>query len=299
MKYLHGVTTAMVTPFEKNGILNTQKLAALTNFLIEKGVDCLYPLGTTGEMLKMSEAERMEAAETVVKTAAKRCTVYIHTGASDMGQVLRLSKHAQDIGADGIGVVTPSFFGMNPREMVAFYEAVSKSVSADFPVYLYNIPQCSGNDLTTAVAAEIADRCPNVVGIKYSWADMIRTYEYLSVREGTFEVMQGTDRLFLPVLAAGCKGTVSGISCVYPEPFVEVYRAWKNHDMASAQKWQKKANKIAEILQCGANLAVFKSALEYRGVFEASVRKPQLDLTSQEREVLWEKLAAFDRELCE
>lgn len=287
----------MITPFDVNGRLNTEKLSVLTNFLIEKGSNCLYPLGTTGEMLKMSESERMEAAKTVVDTAAKRCTVYIHTGASDMEQVIRLSKHAAEIGADGIGVVTPAFFGMNPREMTAFYEAVSKSVPSDFPVYLYNIPQCSGNDLTAPVAAEIARRCPNIVGIKYSWPDMLRTYEYLSIREDSFQVMQGSDRLFLPVLAAGCAGTVSGISCIYPEPFVEVYRAWQNKDLSAARLWQKKANHIAEILQGGSNLAVFKSALSYRGVFDSSVRGPQLDLSEAEQTSLWEQLASFDKEL--
>ncbi len=296
MKYLHGVTTAMITPFEKSGALNTEKLAQLAEFLIGKGVDCLYPLGTTGEMLKMTEAERKTAAETVIRTAAGRCTVYIHTGAADPAEVLRLSRHAAESGADGIGVVTPAFFGMNSREMTAFYRSVSQSVPADFPAYLYNIPQCAGNDLDAAVAAQIARECPNVVGIKYSWADMIRTYEYLGIRGGSFQVMQGTDRLFLPALAMGCAGTVSGISCSYPEPFVKIYQAFQAGDLDAAREWQKKANRIAEILHCGANLAMFKCALAHRGLFDSSVRGPQLDLTAGERENLEETLCRFEAE---
>ncbi len=296
MKYLHGVTTAMVTPFEKNGNLNTEKLAQLTEFLIDKGVNCLYPLGTTGEMLKMTEQERKTAAETVIRTAAGRCTVYIHTGAANPEEVIRLSRHAAEFGADGIGVVTPAFFGMNPREMVSFYQNVSQNVPADFPVYLYNIPQCAGNDLDAGTVQEIAAKCPNVVGIKYSWADMIRTYEYLGVRNGTFQVMQGTDRLFLPALAMGCAGTVSGISCSYPEPFVKVYEAYCKGNLEEAQNWQKKANRIAEILRCGANLATFKYALSHRGLFTSSVRGPQLDLTLEEQQDLEEKLCQFEKE---
>ena len=296
MKYLHGVTTAMITPFEKNGALNTEKLAQLTEFLIGKGVDCLYPLGTTGEMFKMTESERKTAAETVIRTAAGRCTVYIHTGAADPAEVLRLSRHAADAGADGIGVVTPAFFGMNTREMVSFYRSVAQSVPADFPVYLYNIPQCAGNDLDAETAAQIAAECSNVVGIKYSWADMIRTYEYLGIRDGKFQVMQGTDRLFLPALAMGCAGTVSGISCSYPEPFVKVYEAFQNGDLEAARSWQKKANRIAEILRCGANLALFKTALAHRGLFESSVRGPQLDLTGEESKALEEALCSFEAE---
>ena len=295
MKYLHGVTTAMITPFEADGALNTDKLARLADFLIAGGVDCLYPLGTTGEMLKMKETERMEAARTVVEAAAGRCTVYVHTGAADPQQVVRLSRHAAEIGADGIGVVTPAFFGMNYREMVAFYEMVSKSVPADFPIYLYNIPQCSGNDITVSMAAEIARLCPNVAGIKYSWADMIRTYEYLNIRDGKFQVVQGTDRLFLPALAQGCAGTVSGISCVYPEPFVKVYSCWKKGDVEAARMWQRKANRIAEILKCGSNLALFKAALAYRGLFESSVRGPQLDISGSEYDSLIKDLETFEK----
>lgn len=297
MNNLHGVTTATITPFETNGTLNTEKLQQLTEFLIEKGVNCLYPMGTTGEMLKMSEQERMTAAKTVVDTAKDRCTAYIHTGASDLDQVIRLSRHAYEIGAKGIGVVTPVFFGLTPRETIHYYTAISKSLPADFPIYLYNIPQCAANDLTAQTASEIAEKCPNVVGIKYSWSDMLRTYEYLGIRNNSFSVVQGTDRLFLPALAAGCAGTVSGISSVYPEPFVKVYEAWKNGDIATARLWQNKANKIANILKCGANLAVFKSALEYRGLFASSVRRPQLDLTAPEQDALWKNLADFEKEL--
>ena len=80
MKHLYGVTTAMVTPFTKTGEVDLEKVVSLTEFLISKGVHCLYPLGTTGEMLRLSVKERKQVAETVVKQAANRVTVFIHVG---------------------------------------------------------------------------------------------------------------------------------------------------------------------------------------------------------------------------
>ena len=108
MKKLYGVITAMTTPFDEQGKLDLEALRAQTEFLIEKGVNCLYPCGTTGEMFLCSEEERKTIAETVLKTAAGRVTVFVHVGAMTQEETIRLARHAESIGADGIGVVTPT-----------------------------------------------------------------------------------------------------------------------------------------------------------------------------------------------
>jgi len=294
MKKLFGVTTAMVTPFDAHGLVDQDKLAQLTEFLISKGVHCLYPLGTTGEMLRISTAERKLAAETVVRQAAGRATVYIHAGAMNLEDTVELARHAAEIGADGIGAVTPMFFGANPRELTQYYSAVAAAVPGDFPVYLYNIPQCSANDLTAETAAGIAGRHPNVIGIKYSLPDLLRTGQYLQIGDGSFSVVQGTDRLFLPSLAMGCAGTVSGVSCVYPEPFIAVYDSFRAGDLEAARKWQALAVRYCEALQNGSNMAYFKTGLRHRGIDAGHMKAPQLDLSAQEAEQLVAELRRID-----
>lgn len=296
MKYLHGITTAMVTPFHPDGRVNLEQVAQLTEFLISKGVHCLYPLGTTGEMLKLSVAERKAVAETVVKTAAGRVTVYIHVGALTQEDAIELAQHAHRIGVDGIGAVTPVFFGASDREMEAFYMAVANSVPENFPVYLYNIPQCAANDLKADVAQRIAAACKNVVGIKYSYPDFLRTAEYLNINNGSFKVMFGPDRLFLPAMAMGCDGTVSGVSCVYPEPFVALYHAFQDGDLVKARRIQKLAVKYCEALRNGSNMSYFKEALKLRGIDAGHMKAPQLDLTEEDIRDLRLKLAEIDQE---
>ncbi len=295
MKHLYGVTTAMVTPFDDNGRVDLNRVKNLAEFLISKGVHCLYPLGTTGEMLRLSVDERKAVAETVVKTAANRVTVYIHVGAMRQEDTIELAQHAAKIGADGIGVVTPAFFGANDRELEQYFVTVGSSIPTDFPMYLYNIPQCAANDLKTEVAQRVADRLKNVVGIKYSYPDFLRTNEYLEINDGNFSVMQGSDRLFLPALAMGCDGTISGISCVYPEPFVAVYNAFKENDLEKARKMQKIAIQYCEALRNGSNMAFFKSALKLRGIDVGHMRAPQLDLTAEEAQILQTKLTELNQ----
>ncbi|MBN2979906.1 MULTISPECIES: dihydrodipicolinate synthase family protein [Cohnella] len=296
MKRLYGVTTAMVTPFTKEGEVDLDAVARLTEFLIGKGVHCLYPLGTTGEMIRLSVEERKQVAETVVRTAAGRTTAFIHVGAATQPDAIELARHAHEIGADGIGVVTPIFLGASERELEHYFVTVASSVPADFPVYLYNIPQCAANDLPAGVAQRVADRCPNVVGIKYSYPDFLRTSEYLNVNGGNFSVMQGADRLFLAALALGCDGVVSGVSCVYPEPFVAVYEAYERGDLAEARKWQRIAVRYCEALKSGSNMAYFKEGLRLRGVDAGAMRAPQLDLLPEEAEALGRMLRQLNEE---
>ena len=283
---LYGVTTAMTTPFTHDGEVDLDAIEQQTEFLIGKGVNCLYPCGTTGEMYLLREAERMQIAEAVVAKASGRVTVYIHCGATDEGEVIRLAKHAAQIGADGVGVVTPSYFGVSPRAMVAFYRDVCRALPLTFPAYTYVIPQLSANDIDFDTMQQIADVCPNVIGVKYSFANMRRMVEYLKVRNGRFSVVFGPDDLFLPALSMGCDGTVSGCSSCMPELFVEIYQAFEAGDCAKARELQMRAFDMTRVLRGGADMSVFKHVQTMRGVRGGHMRRPLLDLTAEEAEKL-------------
>ncbi|WP_339180936.1 dihydrodipicolinate synthase family protein [Oceanobacillus sp. FSL W7-1293] len=297
MKKLYGVTTAMVTPFDENGRVNLEKVAQLTEYLIEKGVHCLYPLGTTGEMIKLTVEERKAIAETVVKTANNRVTVYIHVGDVHVENILELAWHAHEIGADGIGVVTPIYFGVNDREMENFYVRIANSLPENFPIYLYSIPQCASNELGIEVTRRIVAQCKNIIGIKFSYPDFTLTSQYLNVNNDNFDVVFGPDHLFLPALALGCTGTVSGVSGVYPEPFVAIYNAYQEGDMEKARKYQKIATKYCNILKNGSNMSYFKEALKIRGLDVGVMKKPHLDIELDEIEKLKAALQDLDKEL--
>lgn len=293
MKKMFGVITAMTTPLTDDDKIDVNAIEQQVEFLIGKGVDCLYPCGTTGEMLNLSLEERELVAETVVRAAQRRAVVFVHAGAQTTEQTIRLARHAEQIGADGIGVVTPPFFGLDERAMIRYYKDVSSAVSPDFPIYIYVIPQCAANDISAPVMEKIAEACPNIIGCKYSWADCIRLKDYLNIRDGGFSVLFGPDRLFLPALAMGCDGTVSGCSGPMPEHFVNIYRAWKKGDIAEARREQRTANEICEIMRSGADMGIFKAILDFRGLNGGHMRKPLLDLDEIQRKELKKKIAPY------
>ena len=290
MKLLKGVITAMTTPFDENDNIDSEAIKEQTEFLISKGVDALYPCGTTGEMLLMSVEERKTVAETVVKQARGRVTVYIHVGAMTQKNTVELAKHAYEIGADGIGVVTPVFFHMTDEELINYYSTIAHSVPETFPIYLYAIPQLAKNDITAELAQKLAAANKNIVGIKYSYPDTERIQDLLRVNEGKFSVVMGPDRLFLPGLLMGCSGTVSGCSGPMPEFFVEIYKAYLAGNMERAAQIQRDAIPAIKALRGGSRLEIFKETLNMRGLKGGHVRAPLLDLSDEERPAIQQEI---------
>ncbi len=293
MKKLYGVVTAMVTPFNEDETVRVEAIKQHVDFLIEKGINCLYPLGTTGEMMLMNNEERKLVAETVVNQCNHRIPVFIHVGAMKTKDACELARHACEIGADGIGAVSPAFYGATDVSIYEYYAAIAKSVPEDFPIYLYNIPQCSSNDLPVAVADKLAREFKNIIGIKYSFADMCRTLEYQKVNDGNFSVLHGCDKLINALMAMGCDGVVSGVSSVYPEIFVATYQACMRGDWDEARKQQRLANEVCDILKGGASMGHFKEAMKLRGIDAGYVRGPLHNLTQEEILEMKKQLAAI------
>ena len=138
----------MITPLTDDDRIDVGSLEALTDHCIESGMTCLYPCGTTGEMMYLTVEERKITAETVVKHAAGRVPVFVHVGAWNQRDTIEFAQHASAVGADGIGVVTPSFYHVSDDGIIDYFRAVADSVPKEFPVYLYGIKQNAVNDLT-------------------------------------------------------------------------------------------------------------------------------------------------------
>lgn len=299
MKKLYGVIPAMVTPFDDQDKFNASAMRKLVDYMVEGGVQCLYPLGTTGEMDLMTTEERKQAAETVIEQSNGRLVTYIHVGAPSLRETVELAQHAKKAGADGVAAVTPIYFKVNDREMEEYYVSLAKSLPEDFPVYAYNIPQLSGNDIKPEVLERIVKRAPNVVGIKYSLPDMVRTAQYVGVNNNTFSVAQGADNLGYPALVLGCDGFVSGCANVFPKVYADVYAAYKADDQAKGMAAQKLAFEAADLLCSGTacGMAYLKEGLRLMGIDVGHVRRPLLDASKEELAIFTQKFNQFIKKI--
>src|SRR5688572_13664282 len=101
-----GVSVAIVTPF-RDGQVDYDTLRRQVEFQIEAGVQCLCPVGTTGESPTLSHDEHERVIASVVEFAAKRVKVMPGTGSNSTSEALRLTRWAEKAGADAALVVAP------------------------------------------------------------------------------------------------------------------------------------------------------------------------------------------------
>ena len=277
---VRGVITALVTPFDAQGKLNESSLERLVEFQIRAGVHGLSPCGTTGETALLTFEERQRIAEIVVRVAKGRIPVLVQTGAASTAATIALTRHAQTIGASAATVVTPWYFRYGDDALIQHYVRVAES-APDFPVYLYNIPQLTGNNLSPTVVHAIADRCPNVVGLKDSSGILAQTIDSAGARGGKFNVAIGSDGLLLSAAVVGIGAGISGNANAVPELFVEFYNAFWRGDLAAARAAQARIQHARRTLKDGNDLSLFKAVLTYRGITAGGVRAPLLNASKE------------------
>lgn len=292
MEKLHGIVTALVTPIDKQGNILSHSVEQLVERLIRAGIHGIYPLGSTGEMLLLSKEQRMRMAECVINCVQGRVPVYVHIAAPTTKETVFFARHAYDAGATGIAAVTPMYYKVSDAEMLTYYGEIARSIPEDFPLYLYNLPQSTGNDLKPRVCAQLAQRYPNIIGIKYSFADMERTREYLQIKNGGFSVLHGSDTLLDAALILGCDGVVSGLSNAFPLSFVKVYEAFARGDSQSVRAGMEDVVKIGHILLNGCGMANIKAAIALQGIDMGGMVPPLMPADEEKAHALKAALQA-------
>jgi len=281
-----GVVSATITPLTQGGTdVDFDALRRYCDFLVSTGVQGIFICGTTGEGPMLSVEERKAIAKTVVQQVGKRIQVIVHTGDITTRRTVDLSRHAQETGADAVGVVLPYFHPLDEEALVEHFTRVAAAVPG-FPVFIYNIPQYTVNNFTPSILAKILERVDNFAGMKTSNPDLFQLQEYVSLLGPGKSLFYGCDRLDLPALAIGASGIISGNASAFPEPFVKLFHAFERGDLKAAREQYAFNCQLAITLKDGRYPAIHKKALEFRGVRGGQVRPPQRELFPEETEEL-------------
>lgn len=296
-KRLTGVVIPMITPMNEDGSIDDASLRSFVNFLADAQINALYPNGTNGESLLMSQPEREHIAEVISETNNHRLPLFIQCGSMTTAETVSHAQHAVKIGADGVGVMSPAFFDMDEESLFQYYAAVIEKLPKDFPVYVYNIPSCTTNDVPPALLKRLMAAYDNVVGIKYSSTNLMRVEDYLNTDGKVPQLLIGCDSLFLQCLMTGGVGTVTGPGSIFYERFIRLYRLFQAGDMKGAMETQKMIvntdRKLADI----PGIHALKTLLKLRGVIRTDVcRAPHRHLSDAEEDILAEVYATYCKE---
>ncbi len=288
-----GVYAAMVTPFSDDGkAVSTERMNGYIDFLVDRGVNGIFALGTTGEWPLLTTEERIATTRDLVAMVNHRVPLIVHCGANGTETAIELCRCARTDGVDAVSIVSPSYYELDPNSIVEHFVQIAESVK-EMAVFLYNIPSCTGNEITPDIAAQVAGRCANVVGLKYSGDDIVRFRAYRKRMGDEFHLFGGNDSLALLNLHAGASGLVSGNASAYPEVLVSLYRAFASGDVRRAEQIQLSLDRIIEEREEISDLSVFKNILRTRGIPVGDVRKPLNRVSSTGLKALKEMVAAL------
>jgi dihydrodipicolinate synthase/N-acetylneuraminate lyase len=208
---LRGAIAAAVTPLRANGsALDEDAFAPYVDFLAGGNLDGILPLGTTGEGILLSVAERKRAAELFVEAGNGRLQMAVHCGAQTTADTVELVRHAVEAGADAVAVIGPPYFTYDDEALYRHFAAAADAAGS-VPFYLYEFKGRAGYSIPLSVIERLGDR---VAGLKVSNQPFDAVEPYLI--EG-LDVFIGAETLVDRGLERGAAGSVSGLAAAFPE----------------------------------------------------------------------------------
>lgn len=269
---IKGIITAMVTPFDARGEISKQGTKDLIRYLLGKGIDGLFILGTNGEFHVLEEKEKLTFAQYVIDEVSGQVPVYVGTGGNSTKQVITLSKQMEQLGADALSVISPYFVPPTEHELVAHYTSIADAVT--IPVLMYNIPKNTGVNITKEAVTVLA-RHENIAGIKDSSGKLENMVSYIHAAKGqAFNVLSGSDSLILSGLKSGATGAVAATSNALPEIDKAIYQLWKDGKLEEAEAMQQRIEPFRTVLKLGTIPSVLKAAVGIRGIDVGGARLP-------------------------
>lgn len=274
MTGFHGTFTVMVTPFSDDGSVNVAALRAFVDWQIAEGIHGLIPLGSTGEFLSLSDAEKELVTATVIEQSARRVPVVVGTGAEDTREVVRLSRRAEAMGADGVMIIPPFYSTPTDEEIVHHYRTVSDAIG--IPVMVYNNPAVANVDLRPALIVRLSE-IDNCRYIKESTLEVTRVRDIIRLcgdRMGVFGGILGFESF-----VEGAVGWTAVAANVVPGPLARLYElvvTEKNIDDGRALSLRYLP--LVEFVGGQAYVAGTKALLAHMGFAAGVPRPPRLPL---------------------
>ena len=232
-----GVATALATPFNDKGV-NFEEFSRFIEFQINAGVNALVVCGTTGEASTMTKDEKIQAIKCAISTSKKRVPVIVGSGSNNTLKTIEMSILAQELGADGLLIVTPYYNKTTQKGLVEHYKTIANSVN--IPIILYNVPSRTGMNILPETCLELS-KIDNIVGIKEASGNISQVAKIAQLCGNDFSIYSGNDDQILPILSLGGKGVISVLSNIKPELTCKITNSFFENNITTSRNEQLNA----------------------------------------------------------
>ena len=272
---IKGIYTPHLVPFTDTGAINEEELRRLINWLIEKGVNGLYPNGSTGEFIRLSPEERRRVVKIVVEETRGKVPVMAGAAEPNIDMIVEAGKAYRDLGCIAISVTGPYYHRISGDSVEQFFRDLVAKTPID--IVLYNIPQFC-NEIPLPSVKRLAQEFPRIVGIKDSSKDFIRFLTLLrevkAVRPD-FSIMSGCEEVLLPAMFMGADGGTVAVSGIVPEAMTKLCRLFAAKKWGEARELHFQLLELINLMHTASNFPDgFRAALSTRGFNLGKSRQP-------------------------
>ena len=291
MAIFEGAGVALVTPFHQDGSVNYEKLTEILEEQIAGGTDAIVICGTTGESSTMTHEEHLEVIRYTCEKVAGRIPVIAGTGSNCTREAIDMSRGAEEVGADGLLLVTPYYNKATQKGLIAHYTAIAESVR--IPILLYHIPGRTGVTMQPETIVKLCREVPNIVGVKEASGNISAISTMMALADGCVDLYSGNDDQIVPLLSLGGKGVISVLSNVAPRQAHDICRYYFEGDVKTSAKMQLEAIPLVKQLFCEVNPIPVKAAMNLQGKGVGPLRMPLTEMEPEHKEALAAAMRAY------
>lgn len=291
MAIFKGAGVAIVTPFREDGSVNFDKLGELLEEQIAGGTDCIVITGTSGEAATLSEEEHSAVIRYTAKKVNGRIPVVAGTGSNCTETAVKLSRQAEEDGADGVLLVSPYYNKTTQEGLKVHFSDIANAIH--IPAILYNIPSRTGMAINPETIVWLCRNVENIVGVKEASGNISSIATLAALGREDVAIYSGDDDQVIPIMSLGGLGVISVLSNVAPRKVHDMCQAYLDGDVRKARDMQLDALPLIHALFCETNPIPVKEALNMMGKNVGGYRKPLVPMTEEHRELLRREMTNY------
>lgn len=274
-----GIIPPVLSSFTPSGEIYEKGIREIIRFTLPH-VHGYYPIGTYGCGPLMSIPEREKTLEIILDEVNGKVPVVAHVGAPSTYTTVELAKHAKKAGASGVGAISP-YYSPNLSEQAMFehFKVLIDAVGEEeFPVFVYNNIHYSQNRITPFLLKKMADY--GLRGCKDSSFDLVNFYQFQDavVDYDDFNLIIGTEAIFMGAFDAGATGMVCGMGNIYPEILSKMYNDYLDGNREKAMEMQRHILRIRQVTKSGPTVPIMHAILKMRGIDAGYSRSPLIQI---------------------
>jgi 4-hydroxy-tetrahydrodipicolinate synthase len=282
MSIFKGSGVAIITPFNEQGI-DFKKLEELIEWHIESSTDAIVICGTTGESSTMSDQEKKETIKFTVDMVNKRIPVIAGTGSNNTAASISMSKWAENIGVDGLLVITPYYNKTTEKGLIEHFKAIANSVST--PIIIYNVPGRTGMNILPKTVLKLTE-FKNIVAVKEASSNISQITEIKALCGDRIDIYSGSDNETVAIMSIGGIGTISVSANIIPKQIHDMCTFFLQGKTQEALQLQLKYFALTAALFIETSPIPVKTALNLMGKNVGKLRLPLCDMSENTLKIL-------------